>query len=71
MNKNKPQGYVVREKYSRYLSKHGASDIWARELLNGLFEIDDRQPSVLSPHHTIEHDEFLSNYELFEEINNG
>ncbi len=66
MNKNKPQGNTTNQKYKRYLNKFDSSDIWARELLNGLFEIDDYgQPLI------IQHETFLSKYILFEEINNG
>lgn len=65
MNKNKPQGYCTKQKYSRYLGKNGARDVWARELLNGMFEIDDIRgcgaPIVYS------HFSFLDNYELYEE----
>jgi len=62
MNKHKPQGHKVHKKYSRYLSKSGASDIWARELLNGMYDIDDR--SFPTP---VASDTFLNHYELYEE----
>lgn len=66
MTNHKPQGYCTQQKYKRYLSKNNDADIWARELLNGLFEIDDYgQPLI------VQHDTFLDKYTLFEEINNG
>ncbi len=68
MNKHKPQGKHVNHKYSRYLSKHGMNDIWARELLNGLFEIDDMDGKG---NRLLRFNEFTDNYQLFEEINNG
>ena len=63
-------GQRVRNLYKRYLSKHGARDIWARELLNGWFEINDCTGSGL-PTSDCPHDLFLEHYRLFEEINNG
>ena len=66
MRNHKPNPERVRNIYKRYLSKNSNSDIWARELINGLFEIDDYGTPLL-----VQHDTFLEKYRLFEEINNG
>lgn len=58
----------VRNLYKRYLNKHDASDIWARELINGLFEIDDMNP--LERPYFMSHEEFLTNYDLYVEKRN-
>ncbi len=70
MRNHKPNPERVRNIYHRYLSKYGYNDIWARELINGFYEIDDINCFGDKPF-SIEGDTFLSRYELFEEINNG